>query len=401
MIHPHFPPFFLFLTMKNQRLPSIDILRAITMLLMIFVNDLWSLTNVPRWLLHTAAEEDGMGLSDVVFPAFLFIVGLSIPHALKARLEKGASKIAVMLHILSRSFALLLMGLFMVNLENIDAAQLLIRKEYWQILMALAFVLIWNNYRSPMVFGVVPTVLLKILGCLILAFLASIYQGASGNWMMIHWWGILGLIGWAYLLVALLYLWIGDKVWWLAVACIVLLLLNVNEFVRLLGFDFQLVISASNHASVLLGVLTTVIYSHLAAKNQLKLLIPSLIGLAILLITFGFATRPEWGISKIRATPSWTSICAGISILAFVLLHFIADVKGRTKWAGLIAPAGSSTLTCYLMPYFAYAFVALLGWSLPEVLTEGVVGLLKSMLFALLVIQFTGLLNRVQIGLKI
>lgn len=200
-IQVYFQLLFLFLTMKNQRLPSIDILRAVTMLLMIFVNDLWSLTKVPRWLLHTAAEEDGMGLSDVVFPAFLFIVGLSIPHAVKARLEKGASKVSVMLHILSRSFALLLMGLFMVNLENIDAAQLLIRKEYWQILMALAFVLIWNNYRSPMVFGVVPTVLLKILGWLILAFLASIYQGASVNWMMIHWWGILGLIGWAYLLV--------------------------------------------------------------------------------------------------------------------------------------------------------------------------------------------------------
>ncbi len=306
-----------------------------------------------------------------------------------------------MLHILSRTFALLVMGLFMVNLENIDAAQLLIRKEYWQILMALAFMLIWNNYRSPMVFGVIPTVLLKILGWLILAFLASIYQGASGDWMMIHWWGILGLIGWAYLLVALLYLWIGDKVWWLAVACIVLLLLNVNEFVRLLGFDFQLVISASTHASVMLGVLTTVIYSQLAARDQLKWLIPSLIGLALLLIAFGFATRPEWGISKIRATPSWTTICAGISILAFVLLHFIADVKGRNQWAGFIAPAGSSTLTCYLMPYFAYAFVALLGWSLPEVLTDGAIGLLKSTLFALLVIQFTGLLNRVQVGLKI
>ena len=387
--------------MKNQRLPSIDILRAITMLLMIFVNDLWSLTHVPRWLLHTAAEEDGMGLSDVVFPAFLFIVGLSIPHALKARLDKGASKVSVLLHILSRSFALLVMGLFMVNLENIDAAQMLIRKEYWQILMVLAFMLIWNNYHNPLVFGVVPAIFLKILGWLILAFLASIYQSASGNWMMIHWWGILGLIGWAYLLVALLYLWIGDKVWWLAVACIGLLLLNVNEFVRLLGFDVQLVISASTHASVMLGVLTTVIHTHLAAKDQLKWLIPSLVGIALLLIAFGFATRPEWGISKIRATPSWTAICAGVSIMAFVLLHFIADVKGQIKWANFIAPAGSSTLTCYLMPYFAYAIVELLGWSLPDVLTDGAIGLLKSTLFAMLVIQFTGWLNRVHIGLKI
>ena len=71
---------------------TIDILRAVTMLLMIFVNDLWTLTNIPEWLGHTALYEDGMGLADVVFPAFLFIVGLSIPHAIRARFQKGETK---------------------------------------------------------------------------------------------------------------------------------------------------------------------------------------------------------------------------------------------------------------------------------------------------------------------
>jgi heparan-alpha-glucosaminide N-acetyltransferase len=71
------------------RLKSIDILRALTMLLMIFVNDLWSLSGIPEWLEHKAANVDGMGLADVVFPAFLFIVGLSVPYAIRARLKKG------------------------------------------------------------------------------------------------------------------------------------------------------------------------------------------------------------------------------------------------------------------------------------------------------------------------
>ena len=31
----------------TQRIASIDITRALTMLLMIFVNDLWSLSNIP------------------------------------------------------------------------------------------------------------------------------------------------------------------------------------------------------------------------------------------------------------------------------------------------------------------------------------------------------------------
>ena len=60
--------------MNSNRLKSIDILRALTMLLMIFVNDLWTLTDIPGWLEHKAAHDDGMGLADVVFPAFLFIV---------------------------------------------------------------------------------------------------------------------------------------------------------------------------------------------------------------------------------------------------------------------------------------------------------------------------------------
>src|SRR5687768_16074028 len=110
----------------KQRLATIDVFRALTMLLMIFVNDLWTLTNIPKWLEHTQAAEDGMGLADVVFPVFLFIVGLSVPFAIGNRWSKGASLSNILGHILVRSVALLVMGFFHVNLEsyNNDAALL-------------------------------------------------------------------------------------------------------------------------------------------------------------------------------------------------------------------------------------------------------------------------------------
>ena len=54
-----------------NRLDSIDVFRAITMLLMIFVNDLWTLEGIPAWLGHKEAGEEGLGLADTVFPAFL------------------------------------------------------------------------------------------------------------------------------------------------------------------------------------------------------------------------------------------------------------------------------------------------------------------------------------------
>ena len=66
-----------------MRIASIDILRALTMLLMIWVNDFFTLIDIPKWLTHASATEDYMGFSDVIFPLFLFIVGLSIPFAIE------------------------------------------------------------------------------------------------------------------------------------------------------------------------------------------------------------------------------------------------------------------------------------------------------------------------------
>src|SRR6478736_270724 len=71
---------------KKERITSIDALRGFVMFMMIFVNDLSSVPNriVPAWMKHYRGK-DGMTFVDLVFPAFLFIVGMSIPFALGAR----------------------------------------------------------------------------------------------------------------------------------------------------------------------------------------------------------------------------------------------------------------------------------------------------------------------------
>lgn len=386
--------------MLNKRLASIDILRALTMLFMIFVNDLWSLTNVPIWLEHAGAAEDRLGFSDVIFPAFMFIIGLSIPHAIKARIKKGESKVKVLIHIASRSFALIVMGVFMVNLENMDDTSMIFEKHYWQLLMFFAFVMIWNNYKNPKVFGLVPPLILKTAGWVLLIFLASTYQGAGGNWMLIHWWGILGLLGWSYLVCAILYLILGDRTVATAIMSVLFLILNINEFLG--GLNLKLIISASNYLSVILGMLTTVIYTEFSDReNGWKTVIFWLSGIAVVLLIFGFLTRPEWGISKIRATPSWTAICGAISMISFILLLVIADVKALTKWAKPIAAGGYATLTCYLIPYLVYSLVTIAGITWPAFMTTGIMGLIKSLLFGFLVILMAQWAGKLDVRLKI
>ena len=61
------------------RILSVDALRGLTMMMMLFVNDIPSLRDIPQWLLHAATQEDRMGFSDLVFPCFLFCVGMSVP----------------------------------------------------------------------------------------------------------------------------------------------------------------------------------------------------------------------------------------------------------------------------------------------------------------------------------
>ncbi len=50
-----------------QRIAAVDVFRALTMFLMLFVNDIPGLKNVPHWLMHARMDEDMMGFSDTIF----------------------------------------------------------------------------------------------------------------------------------------------------------------------------------------------------------------------------------------------------------------------------------------------------------------------------------------------
>ncbi|MCR6719906.1 MAG: DUF5009 domain-containing protein [Chitinophagaceae bacterium] len=381
------------------RLASIDVFRALTMFLMIFVNDLWSLQGVPQWLQHTQAMEDGMGLSDVVFPAFLFIVGLSIPFAITGRIRKGQSDQTILAHILFRGIALLVMGFFHVNLGNYSDVALLPR-TVWQILLTISFFLIWLDYPRQQN----KKWIFQGLGVALLAFLAIVYRGGTAEQpqsLQPHWWGILGLIGWAYLLSGVIYLFSKGSLIVNAIAFAFFLLFNIAaqsgwlDFLQPIREYIWIVGDGSLPALVMAGVLAAQLYH--ANKN---IFLPFIL-LSAACVAAGFMLRPYFIISKILATPSWTLICIGISLAVFTLLIYITDVKKKEHSFSIIKPAGTATLTAYLLPYIHYALYSMIGITLPLVLRTGWVGILKSLLYALLIILITRLLEKKRLKLKI
>jgi predicted acyltransferase len=94
---------------KPQRLISIDILRGLTIAFMILVNNNGN-EAAAYWPLKHAAW-NGFTPTDLVFPTFLFLVGMTTVLSTATRLAQGASRQSLFLHVLRRSVVLYLLGI--------------------------------------------------------------------------------------------------------------------------------------------------------------------------------------------------------------------------------------------------------------------------------------------------
>lgn len=151
------------------------------------------------------------------------------------------------------------------------------------------------------------------------------------------------------------------------------------------------------------GVLAAIIYRRGTDKGKAAGSLMVLLVFAVLATAAGFGLRPFWGISKIRSTPAWILICMGISLAAFVLLAWLMDLNGRKGWYKVIRPAGTSTLTCYLLPNIHFAIYHLMGdrWRLPANLRTDGAGIVKSIIYAFFIVVLTGLLEKKKVRLSI
>lgn len=329
---------------------------------MLFVNYLYT-PGVPKWLVHTSISEDGMGLADWVFPGFLFMVGLSIPFAFMAREKRAESNIQLLSHILIRTFSLLLIGFFMVNIENYNADLTGINKYLWAILVYLSIFLIWNKYSRDSKFSLTFKALkfIGILGLLLMAFFYRSGTPDNVGWMSTSWWGILGLIGWGYLVSAFTHFFVKDRIAGLLAVWMVFVLFNVLAQTPYLDFlnpikpIFGVILNGNVPSIVLSGLLIGTLLKKYKTDYKQFLIFIVPIGFACLAVAF--VLRNWFIISKLLGTPSWAMLCNGLSILLFALLFYLLDVKKRQKWAAPFLPAGQNSLTTYLAPDILYYLI--------------------------------------------
>jgi len=384
---------------------------------MIFVNDFWKIHDVPHWLEHASRGEDFLGLADVVFPCFLFAVGLSIPFAIERRYSKGKTGESTIGHILSRTLALLVMGAFITNSEARLSPDVSYRIGVYWLLMVTAFIFIWNYYpRSDNPNRKKLYTLLKVAGVIILFYLAVTFRNPDGGVFGARW-GILGSIGWTYLLCAFIYVFTRDRLKYLVPIWLVFVIICIlgsrmnetwgetpilslprgnfyNEMLRVLHIG-----NGALPAFTMGGIIVSLLSTKYRQAPAQKRAVFTLLAVVVFFLA-GLISREFWILAKLGATPTWVFFVTAISIGTYAILNWLAE-QGKASWFNLIKPAGTATLTCYLIPYVWYAFADITGYVLPDWLTHGYLGIIKCFCFALIIIGITYLSGRVHVKLKI
>ncbi len=147
--------------MENQRLVSLDAFRGITIAGMLIVNNpgTWSAVHAP--LRH--AEWHGWTPTDLIFPFFLFIVGVAMAFSFPRRLERGATRAALFRHVAVRSAVLFALGMILTGLPDfnydkklildvlqrigvvylVSAGLVLVLDRTWQAIAAVFFLVVY------------------------------------------------------------------------------------------------------------------------------------------------------------------------------------------------------------------------------------------------------------------
>src|ERR1700690_331791 len=101
---------------KSERLLSLDLFRGLTVAAMILVNDPGDGPSAYAPLKHS--NWNGWTPTDLVFPFFLFIVGVAMAFSFRSRLDRGESRAGLLQHVLWRGLVLFALGVFLNGFPN-------------------------------------------------------------------------------------------------------------------------------------------------------------------------------------------------------------------------------------------------------------------------------------------
>lgn len=299
----------------SKRLISLDVLRGITIAAMILVNDPGSWEFVYAPLRH--APWNGCTPTDLVFPFFLFMVGIAITLALGKRMSSSTDKKGLILKILRRSLILFLLGIFLNGFPYYD----------------------FSTIRIP---GVLQRIALVYLFCSLIFI--------NTNWVGQFRWAVGLLVGYWFLMNYVPVPGIGDP--------------NLEPATNLGAWLDNLLLGGHLWGSSKVwdpeGLLSTlpaictglsgILVGHLIRSDQTntRKVVWLFVGGAICIFA-GMLWNLSFPINKALWTSSYVLYTTGIAMQCLALCYWFIDVLGYKKWTAPWVVFGSNAISAYVI----------------------------------------------------
>jgi predicted acyltransferase len=302
---------------SSARLLSLDVFRGATIAAMMLVNNPGDWSNVYAPFLH--AKWHGWTFTDLVFPFFLWIVGVAMTLSFAKRIERGDDKGKLLLHVIRRSVIIFALGLFLAGFPYFN----------------------FSTIR-------IPGVLQRIAVCYLISSIIFLWTSIRGQALWIG-----GLLTVYWLLVKLIpvpgygagILDLEGNLCWHVDSTV--LAGHTWRGAPLAGFDPEGIVSTLPAiATTLFGIMTGHMLRMKKSEDE-KTVWMFLVANGLL---FAGVVMDNWlPINKNLWTSSYAVFMAGMALNVFALCYWILDVKGISKWSKPLAIYGMNAIAVFVL----------------------------------------------------
>ncbi len=284
---------------QSQRLISLDVFRGLTIAGMVLVNNPGTWSHIYWPLEH--AEWNGWTPTDLIFPFFLFIVGVAIPLAFGKRIERGDSKRTMFTKVAIRSGIIFLLGEFLAGFPYFHLSTIRIPGVLQRIAVCYFFAsLIYLTTRPR-------TIAIIAIALLVLYFILMKH---------VHWNGY----------------YVGDLSKEGSLASIIdRKVFGQHIWKQGIVYDPEGILSTMGAlATTLFGVLTGYLIRDRDKTQIEKVTLMFVAGILCMII--GWCWNPWFPINKSLWTSSYVFFTGGLALQFLALCYWLIDIKGYKRW---------------------------------------------------------------------
>jgi len=300
---------------KKERLLSLDIFRGITILLMILVNNPGSWSHVYSPLRH--AEWNGCTPTDLVFPFFLFIVGVTTAFSLGRIKDQEKDLKPFFIRLIQRSATLFLLGLLLAGFPNYDLSTIRIPGVLQRIAVVYLFTgIIFLTAKKENIVYIFAFLLLLYWGLMTLIPVPGVGYANLEPATNLGAWLDLSLLG--------KHLWSGSKVW-----------------------DPEGLLSTIPAiGTALLGIMTG---SWLKSNNEKTTKTVWMFFYGVVLMALGYVWDFWFPINKSIWTSSYVVYTGGLALVFLAFCYWLIDVKGKKWWIKPFHIYGTNAIAVFFL----------------------------------------------------